>query len=74
MHLLLLLNLSLLFATPTDWPDLVQKPYDKLPIPDLGLRPLLVNADGKKITKKGEWEKSRQALHDAWLERLGKSA
>jgi dienelactone hydrolase len=73
MHLLLLLNLSLLFAAPTDWPNFVQKPYTKLTIPDLGLRPLLVTADGKKITKKGDWETARQALHDAWLERLGKA-
>jgi dienelactone hydrolase len=68
---LLLLNLGL-FAAPTDWPDLLQKPFAKLQIPDLGLRPLLVTRDGKKITTKAEWEKARKALHDAWLERLGK--
>jgi dienelactone hydrolase len=68
---LLLLNLGL-FAARTDWPDLIQKPYAKLPIPDLGLRPLLETRDGKKITTKAEWKKARQALHDGWLERLGK--
>ncbi len=69
---LLLLGFTLLSATPTDWPDLIQKPHAKLPIPDLGLRPLLGDAKGNKITKKPDWEKARQTLHDAWLERLGK--
>ncbi|MFL5244533.1 MAG: alpha/beta hydrolase family protein [Gemmataceae bacterium] len=68
---LILLNLGP-FASPLDWPDLLQKPYAKLPIPDLGLRPLLVTDDGKKIGTKAEWEKARQALHHAWMERLGK--
>ncbi len=55
-----------------NWPDLVQKPYAKLPTPDLGLRPLLVTSGGKKITTKAEWEQARLALRDAWLARLGK--
>src|SRR5262245_62126844 len=56
----------------TDWPALVQKPYAGQPAADLSLKPLLVTADGKKIATKDEWEKARQQLHNAWMERLGK--
>ena len=46
----LLLALAADPAAPTDWPALVQKPYAGRPVPDLGLRPLLVlggdSADG----------------------------
>jgi dienelactone hydrolase len=59
-------------AAPIDWPALVQKPHAHLAVADLGLRPLLVTADGKKVTTKAEWDQARQALHDAWMERLGK--
>jgi dienelactone hydrolase len=72
MPALLLFGTLCVGADRTDWPEIVQKPYAKATIPDLGLRPLLVDGDGKKITTKAEWEKSRHALHDAWLERLGK--
>jgi dienelactone hydrolase len=54
------------------WPDLTQKPYENLPTPDLGLKPLLLTADGQKIDSKKAWDKQRQLLRDAWLERLGK--
>jgi dienelactone hydrolase len=59
-------------ADPTDWPALVQKPYRDLPVADLGLKPLLVTADGRKVADKDEWAKVRQSLHAAWIERLGK--
>ena len=65
-----LLLLALGAEPATDWPALVQKPYAGLPVADLGLKPLLVAADGKKIATKDEWEKARQRLHDAWMERL----
>lgn len=60
-----------LIAPPTDWPALTQKPYERLPLAELGLRPLLVGADGKKLTTKAEWETARQKLRAGWLERLG---
>jgi dienelactone hydrolase len=62
----------LLLAEPVDWPALLQKPYRDQPAVELGLKPLLVNGDGKKITPKEDWEKARSALREAWLERLGK--
>ncbi len=54
------------------WPDLTQKPYEHLPIPDLGLKPLLRAADGQKIESKQAREKQRQLLRALWLQRLGK--
>jgi hypothetical protein len=57
---------------PTDWPEILQKPYAKFPIPDLGLQPLLVTRDGKKITTKDDWGKARKALDETWLRQLGK--
>jgi fermentation-respiration switch protein FrsA (DUF1100 family) len=60
-------------AEEKPWPELTQKPYENLPTPDLGLKPLLRTADGqKKIDTKQAWEKQRRLLHAAWLERLGK--
>jgi dienelactone hydrolase len=59
-------------STEPDWLALTQKPYAKLPVPDLGLRPLLKTADGKSITTKAEWRQARRRLHDAWMERVGK--
>jgi dienelactone hydrolase len=53
------------------WPDRTQKPFENLPVPDLGLKPLLQTADGKKIDSKDAWEKQRQFLRAAWLQRLG---
>jgi hypothetical protein len=53
------------------WPDRTQKPYEHLPVPDLGLKPLL-SADGRKIDSKQAWEKQRQLLRALWLQRLGK--
>jgi hypothetical protein len=55
-----------------DWPALVQEPFAKLPVADLGLRPLLLTADGKAITSSADWQKARKKLHDDWLTRLGK--
>jgi hypothetical protein len=53
------------------WPDRTQKPYEHLPVPDLGLEPLL-SADGHKIDSKQAWEKQRQLLRAVWLQHLGK--
>lgn len=55
----------------TSWPDLIQKPYESLPTPDLGLKPLLQRTDGQKITTKAAWEQQRRLLQAAWLEKLG---
>jgi dienelactone hydrolase len=63
---------GLVSAENVDWPALLQKPHARLPVPDLGLRPLLVTTDGKKITRKEQWQAARQRLSDAWLARLGK--
>jgi dienelactone hydrolase len=54
------------------WPELTQKPYEHLPVPDLGLKPLLLAADGQGIESKQSWEKQRQLLRAVWLQRLGK--
>jgi hypothetical protein len=59
-------------AEPVDWPALVQKPHAKLPLPDLGLRPLLKSADGKPSTTPEEWQQTRARLQEAWQARLGK--
>jgi dienelactone hydrolase len=59
-------------ASSTDWRALVQKPYAQLPVADVGLRPLLVTADGKKITTPAQWEKARRKLRQDWQARLGK--
>lgn len=53
------------------WSDRTQKPFEHLPVPDLGLKPLLQTADGQKIDSKSAWEKQRQLLHAAWIQRLG---
>jgi hypothetical protein len=53
------------------WPDLLQKPYENLPTPDLGLKPLLRTAEGQRIDSKQAWEKQREILRAAWLKRLG---
>jgi len=55
----------------TSWPDLVQKPYEHLPTPDLGLPPLLRTSDGQRITTKEAWAKQWEFLRAAWLKRLG---
>lgn len=54
-----------------DWPKLLQEPYAKAKIPDLGLQPLLQTKDGKPITSKEQWLQARAQLHQLWLERLG---
>jgi dienelactone hydrolase len=69
---LFLCALGVMGGQGTNWRDEVQKPYAKLPVADLGLRPLLTDAEGKKITTKAGWQKERQRLHDAWMQRLGK--
>lgn len=69
---LMLLALIPAQQTAFDWPALIQKPYAKLPAADLGLQPLLVNPDGKKITTRADWDQARKVLFNDWLERLGK--
>ena len=71
--LFLLLAGALPHAEATDWPALLQKPYAHLPVPDLGLRPLLDGLDGKKVMTAQEWVKTRRVLRDAWLGHLGKA-
>ncbi len=60
-------------ADPIEWPALVQKPYAGLPVPDLGLRPLLRTREGEKITTRQGWEEARQGLRESWLKHLGPS-
>ena len=72
----LLLNLALAaFADPVDvsskWIALTQQPFENLPSQDIGLRPLLLTSSGQPIKTAPEWEKQRQSLREAWLERLG---
>ncbi|HEY7328323.1 MAG TPA: dienelactone hydrolase family protein [Gemmataceae bacterium] len=55
------------------WTDRIQKPYEDLPTPDLGLKPLLRTADKQRIDSKQAWEKQREILRAAWLKRLGQS-
>jgi dienelactone hydrolase len=54
-----------------DWKGMLQKPHAGLPVPDLGLRPLLLTRDGKPITKKADWDQAHQELHKTWLAQLG---
>jgi dienelactone hydrolase len=68
---LLLLALAVVDPPPMDWPAQVQKPYARVRPVDFGLRPLLVDSDGKPITARAAWEKARQGLHAAWMKRLG---
>jgi dienelactone hydrolase len=65
------LSLLLLFAADPDWPALVQKPYAHLKSPDLGLLPLLVDADGRPVATRAGWHVVRDRLRDAWRKRLG---
>jgi dienelactone hydrolase len=55
------------------WPDLIQKPYEQLATPDIGLQPLLRTANGQPITTKEAWQKHRQSLAATWMKHLGPS-
>src|SRR5438093_7936758 len=68
---ILLTGILAAVAIPTPWPDLVQKPYEHLPTPDIGLKTLLLTANGQQTATKQAWDKQRQSLRTAWLERLG---
>ena len=46
----------------TSWSDVIQKAYEHLPTPDLGLKPLLRTPEGQNITTKEAWEKQRQPV------------
>jgi dienelactone hydrolase len=54
-----------------DWRALVQQPNARLPVADIGLRPLLKTSEGKPITRKAQWEGARTRLRQAWMARLG---
>jgi dienelactone hydrolase len=54
------------------WRAIIQTPFENLPTPDIGLKPLLL-VDGKPITTREDWQEQRQRLHQQWLQRLGKS-
>jgi dienelactone hydrolase len=69
--ILLLMSVGLGELPAIDWKELVQKPHADLPVPDLGLRPVLLTRDGKPITKKADWDQARQELHKTWLAQLG---
>jgi len=69
--LCLLLALGLGAPPTVDWKELFQKPYADLPVPDLGLKPLLVNRDGQPIAKQKDWEPAREELRKSWLTQLG---
>lgn len=69
----LLLSLALAAPPSSDWPALIQEPYARLPVADVGLRPLLVRPDGTKVTTPAEWQAARQALLERWSARLGKA-
>jgi dienelactone hydrolase len=72
---LFLLGAVLAVVNPDDekrnWTELTQKQYEHLPTPDIGLKPLLLSADGTRITTKDAWNTHREALRKAWLEHLG---
>src|SRR5205085_1509391 len=70
---LLLLAAGLAAPPAADWKELLQQPYANAPVPDLGLRPLLVRPDGKAITTKADWEPARVELHKTWNALLGKA-
>lgn len=54
-----------------DWPALTQKPHEKLPLGDLGLKPLLKAASGEQVSTKVAWTDARKKLRESWQERLG---
>ncbi len=55
----------------TDWPELVRKLHPDLPVPELGLRPLLLHSDGQPITSRADWDQARQRWSRTWLAQLG---
>src|SRR5262249_11549447 len=57
-------------AGPTNWPDIVQKPYSHRPTPDLGLRPLLEH-EGRKIATPDDWNKAVVRIRADWDRVLG---
>jgi dienelactone hydrolase len=69
----LVLALALSVAPGSDWRELLQQPYQHLPVEDAELQPLLRTADGKAITTKAQWQAARQQLETAWRARLGPS-
>jgi hypothetical protein len=51
------------------WPDLTQKPYEHLPTPDIGLKPLLLTQDGQAITTREAWEMNTAHFWCFWMNR-----
>lgn len=72
LRTLLLLAFCLSQPAVVDWRETTQRPYENLPLVNLGLKPLLTK-DNKKITTRADWAPIRQDLHNAWTARLGKS-
>lgn len=56
-----------------NWQKLYQQPYEKLPIPKLGLRPILQTADGTPINTAKGWQQQRKTIASKWQQRLGKA-
>ena len=57
-------------AASSSWRDIIQTPFENLPTPDIGLKPLLI-LNGKAIMTREGWQQQRQRLHNQWLQRLG---
>lgn len=55
----------------TDWPALVQKPYEQRNHPKSDLPPLLIDSQKQPITTRAAWEQERSRLLARWNERLG---
>lgn len=66
--------LTIALAAPpsaTDWPALVQKPYEQRQLPKGDLPPVLVDAAGQPITTRAGWEQERPRLLQRWQKQLG---
>ncbi|VTS05571.1 alpha/beta hydrolase family protein [Tuwongella immobilis] len=68
---LMLASLLIPAAEPVDWPAKFQRPYAQAPLPDLGLRPLLVDDRGNAIQTPQAWHAQRERLLEPWRAFLG---
>jgi len=60
-------------STPiVDWPARVQKPYEKIPLQQLGLTPVLVDERGQTAATPANWEGRRRELVELWTRHVGK--
>src|SRR6185295_5529018 len=69
----LLISPSAMSQAVTDWPAIVQQPYESLPRAAIGFKPLSQAADGRQIVSREEWARKRDELSRAWLDRLGRA-